>query len=134
MPFSLSHRLVRSIRAFFRLGLFHSTESSGFEGDWGIYEDIWGVVKYSAMLRETISKIGHAPRYVLFFRDLKCPFPSEIPVSNPEINFIVSLELHEWGNLGGWFDKPGNDREEVIFMDSVGALRLRVKRIGIERD
>lgn len=66
--------------------------------DWGVYEDIRGIPKYNETLRKSISKIGHKPKYVLFFRDLKRPFPKSIVSSNPEILFVVSLELHEWEN------------------------------------
>jgi len=69
--------------------------------DWGVYEDVWGPARYNAKLRARIAELGHQPKYVMFFRDLRHPFPKNVLASNPEITFVVSLELHEWGNRNG---------------------------------
>lgn len=66
--------------------------------DWGLYEDIWNPADYNAKLHRCMKEIGHTPKYILCFRDLRRPFPKEALIANPNITFVVSLELHEWEN------------------------------------
>ena len=70
-----------------------------FSKPWGVYQIYWGRGAFLKGLDRQIEILGETPHFVLFFRDLKRPFPSQAlhALEDRNITGIVSLEITEWG-------------------------------------
>ncbi len=73
-------------------------ERTGKNPEWGVYQILWRSQAYPQQLRQTFSRLGGKPRFVLFFRDLKRGFPVELARAFPDLVFIPSMELAHWGD------------------------------------
>lgn len=65
--------------------------------EWGLYQILWSN-EYCAQITETVSKLASPPNYVMFYRDLRRPFPLR-PIQCIEqrgATAIVSIELWDW--------------------------------------
>jgi len=64
---------------------------------WGIYQILWSS-EYGAQITETISKLASPPDYVMFYRDLRRPFPLRAIecIRERGATPVVSLELWDW--------------------------------------
>ncbi len=75
--------------------------------DWGFYQIYWGNERFGAGRDAQLETLGGAPRYVMFFRDLLRPFPTDAVRENHARGLvtILSLELWIWGHRGGRSDE-----------------------------
>ena len=66
--------------------------------DWGIYQIYWTSPKYLPILKGEIAKLASSPDYVMFYRDLSCPFPKVGVDAAYAVGAvpIISLELWKW--------------------------------------
>ena len=82
-----------------------SPPAAGTPIEWGLYQIYWGGKTYGDRLDREIANLGSAPDYVLFFRDLSCPFPKAAmdQLHSRGATPVVSLELTHWHQRGGRF-------------------------------
>ncbi len=93
--------------------------------DWGVYKDIWGEWNYPMQLQNCIHQLGYEPHFILFFRDLRMPFPKQALSADTNILFIASLELHLWSK------KKGNYLNRIIQGDFDNFFRAWAKDAAI---
>ncbi len=65
---------------------------------WGIYQIYWESAKYEGVLKRELATLASVPGYVMFYRDLRCPFPKKGMniIHSVGATPIVSLELWKW--------------------------------------
>ncbi|GJM26487.1 MAG: hypothetical protein DHS20C16_29020 [Phycisphaerae bacterium] len=75
----------------------HSKKNARIQ--WGIYQINWGSDRFEHFLDLTIEKLASSPDYVMFYRDLRCPFPARAVKIIRERGGVpsISLELWHWG-------------------------------------
>ncbi len=73
--------------------------------EWGLYQIYWGGKTYGDRLDREVKHLASAPDYVLFFRDLSCPFPKAAmdQLHGRGATPVVSLELTHWHQRGEHF-------------------------------
>ncbi len=65
--------------------------------EWGVYQILWSN-KYCEQILETASRLASHPDYVMFYRDLKRPYPKSVIqcITDQGATPIISLELWHW--------------------------------------
>lgn len=65
---------------------------------WGLYQILWRPGRYGEMLDAERARFPTSPKYVMFYRDLGRPFPTEVvdAIHARGATPIISLELWRW--------------------------------------
>ncbi len=66
----------------------------------GVYQIYWGFERFSKAMEERIASYGVMPEIVMFYRDLRRPFPAEAIklIESYGSKAMINLELWHWGD------------------------------------